>query len=75
MSDVIAHDIDAGELRAVAEELASEAAAFVRRRRPQVFGWTGSDAGGSAVRSKTTRTDPVTIVDTESERLLRDRLA
>jgi myo-inositol-1(or 4)-monophosphatase len=75
MSDVTAHDIDAGELRAVAEELASEAAAFVRRRRPQVFGWAGSDAGDSAVRSKTTRTDPVTIVDTESERLLRDRLA
>jgi myo-inositol-1(or 4)-monophosphatase len=28
-----------------------------------------------AVRSKTTPTDPVTVVDTETERLLRDRLA
>ncbi len=72
---VTAHDIDAARLRAVAEELAREAAAFVRRRRPEVFGQNGSDAGDSAVRSKSTRTDPVTIVDTESERLLRDRLA
>jgi myo-inositol-1(or 4)-monophosphatase len=70
------HDIDAAELRVVAEELASEAAAFVRRRRPEVFGQnTRSDVGDPAVRSKSTRTDPVTIVDTESERLLRDRLA
>ncbi|MBV9088585.1 MAG: inositol monophosphatase [Mycobacteriaceae bacterium] len=70
-----APDIDAAVLRAVAEELASEAAAFVRRRRPEVFGSDGADATGAAVRSKSTRTDPVTIVDTESERLLRDRLA
>jgi myo-inositol-1(or 4)-monophosphatase len=33
------------------------------------------DGGGSAVRSKSSPTDPVTIVDTETERLLRDRLA
>ena len=30
---------------------------------------------GLAVRSKSTPTDPVTIVDTETERMLRDRLA
>lgn len=64
-------DVDPGALRAVAEELATGAAAFVRRRRPEVFG----HEAGAAVWSKSTRTDPVTVVDTESERLLRDRLA
>lgn len=65
-------------LRSVAETLAAEAAAFVTRRRAEVF---GAEAGGSqapdsgAVRSKSTPTDPVTVVDTETERLLRDRLA
>jgi myo-inositol-1(or 4)-monophosphatase len=65
-------------LRSVAETLAAEAAGFVRRRRAEVF---GAEAGplnappGGAVRSKTTPTDPVTVVDTETERLLRDRLA
>jgi myo-inositol-1(or 4)-monophosphatase len=33
------------------------------------------DGAGSAVRTKSTPTDPVTVVDTETERLLRDRLA
>lgn len=63
-------------LRVVAEQLATEAAGFVRRRRTEVFG-AGSLPGrdDSAVRSKSTRTDPVTVVDTETERLLRDRLA
>jgi len=62
-------------LRSVAETLAAEAAAFVRRRRAEVFGTdAGSDDTG-AVRSKSTPTDPVTVVDTETERLLRDRLA
>ncbi|OBI46780.1 inositol monophosphatase family protein [Mycobacterium colombiense] len=65
-------------LRSVAETLATEAASFVRRRRAEVF---GAEAGGlqtpdsGAVRSKSTPTDPVTVVDTETERLLRDRLA
>jgi myo-inositol-1(or 4)-monophosphatase len=65
-------------LRSVAETLATEAAGFVRRRRAEVF---GAEAGpvnardSGAVRSKTTPTDPVTVVDTETERLLRDRLA
>jgi myo-inositol-1(or 4)-monophosphatase len=65
-------------LRSVAETLAAEAAGFVRRRRAEVFGAeAGPLAGpaGGAVRSKTTPTDPVTVVDTETERLLRDRLA
>lgn len=65
-------------LRSVAEALATEAAAFVRHRRAEVF---GAEAGrlqngdNGAVRSKSTPTDPVTVVDTETERLLRDRLA
>ncbi|OBH04435.1 inositol monophosphatase family protein [Mycobacterium sp. E1747] len=66
------------QLRTVAESLATEAAAFVRRRRAEVFGAAAAgsgSAGGGAVRAKSTPTDPVTIVDTETERLLRDRLA
>jgi myo-inositol-1(or 4)-monophosphatase len=59
----------------VAERLAGEAAAFVRRRRSEVFGPDARLGGNDAVRTKTTPTDPVTIVDTETERLLRDRLA
>jgi myo-inositol-1(or 4)-monophosphatase len=69
-------DSDPESLRAVAEGLAAEAAEFVRRRRTEVFGDAAErDASGSAVRSKSSPTDPVTIVDTETERLLRDRLA
>lgn len=59
----------------MAETLATEAAAFVRRRRAEVFGTDAGAAGGGAVRAKSTPTDPVTVVDTETERLLRDRLA
>ena len=73
MTDI---DSDPESLRAVAEGLAAEAAEFVRRRRTEVFGDAAErDGGGSAVRSKSSPTDPVTIVDTETERLLRDRLA
>jgi len=59
----------------VAETLAGEAAAFVRRRRSEVFGADAGAGDDAAVRTKTTPTDPVTVVDTETERLLRDRLA
>jgi myo-inositol-1(or 4)-monophosphatase len=59
----------------VAETLAGEAAAFVRRRRGEVFGPDARAGSNAAVRTKTTPTDPVTIVDTETERYLRDRLA
>jgi myo-inositol-1(or 4)-monophosphatase len=76
ITDVTEIDSDPESLRAVAEGLAAEAAEFVRRRRTEVFGDAAErDAGGSAVRSKSSPTDPVTIVDTETERLLRDRLA
>ncbi|WP_343573364.1 inositol monophosphatase family protein [Mycobacterium sp.] len=63
------------QLRTVAEALAAEAAAFVRRRRGEVFGADAGADGDDAVQTKTTPTDPVTVVDTETERLLRDRLA
>lgn len=66
-------------LRTVAEQLATEAAEFVRARRVEVFGGGGAEAregnDGGAVRSKSTPTDPVTVVDTETERWLRERLA
>jgi myo-inositol-1(or 4)-monophosphatase len=72
----VTDDSDPGVLRAVAELLATEAAAFVRRRRTEVFGAdASSDDGASAVRTKSSPTDPVTVVDTETERLLRERLA
>ena len=53
--------------------MATEAAAFVRRRRGEVF--AGAPQGDGAVRTKSSPTDPVTVVDTETERLLRARLA
>ncbi len=62
----------------MAETLATEAAEFVRRRRAEVFGASAgalNARASGAVRSKSTPTDPVTVVDTETERLLRDRLA
>ncbi len=69
--------IDHTDLRDIAVEVAQEAAAHVRRRRPEVFGGVGAaradDSG--AVQSKTTPTDPVTIVDTESEQVVRKALA
>ncbi|WP_245849340.1 inositol monophosphatase family protein [Mycobacterium palustre] len=70
--------VEPARLRAVAETLATEAAEFVRHRRAEVFGAAAAGVSGAAsgaVRSKTTPTDPVTVVDTETERLLRDRLA
>jgi myo-inositol-1(or 4)-monophosphatase len=76
---VIPNEDDPELLRKTAEQLATEAAEFVRRRRAEVFddapasGTTRSS--GPATRSKSTPTDPVTVVDTETERLLRDRLA
>jgi myo-inositol-1(or 4)-monophosphatase len=68
-------DNEPARLRSAAEALAAEAAAFVRRRRAEVFGAEAGAAGNGAVRTKSTPTDPVTVVDTETERLLRDRLA
>ena len=64
---------DAAQLCATAVHLAGLAAAHVRARRPEVFG-PGASAD-SAVRTKSTPTDPVTIVDTETEQVIRDELA
>jgi myo-inositol-1(or 4)-monophosphatase len=61
-------------LRAVAEQLATEAADFARRRRAEIFGAGAGPPPADSVQSKSTPTDPVTIADTETERLLRDRL-
>jgi myo-inositol-1(or 4)-monophosphatase len=71
----VTDDHDPDRLRAVAEQLAEETAAFVRRRRTEVFGADSSQDAAAATRTKSTPTDPVTIVDTETERLLRERLA
>jgi myo-inositol-1(or 4)-monophosphatase len=63
-------------LRSVAERLATEAAEFVRKRRTEVFGDSPTAQNTpSRVRAKSTPTDPVTVVDTETEALLRERLA
>ncbi|MFZ2178487.1 MAG: inositol monophosphatase family protein [Rhodococcus sp. (in: high G+C Gram-positive bacteria)] len=68
--------IDPRELLAVAVTVAEEAAAHVRARRPDVFGIVGELAGsGDSVAAKSTPTDPVTVVDTESEQVIRARLA
>ena len=75
------NSFDAPALRVVAEQLATEAAEFVARRRAEVFGAAANGDGARVrddvrtVRSKSTPTDPVTIVDTETERWLRERLA
>jgi myo-inositol-1(or 4)-monophosphatase len=61
-------------LRAVAEQLATEAAAFARRRRAEIFGAGADSTLAGPVQSKSTPTDPVTVADTETERLLRDRI-
>nr|WP_278312932.1 inositol monophosphatase family protein [Lolliginicoccus levis] len=63
---------DAEALRAIAEQLAAEAAALVRQRRAEVIEGQARDG---AVSTKSTSTDPVTIVDQESEELIRSRLA
>lgn len=75
-ADTTALDATPAALRVVAEGLATDAADYVRRRRAEVFGGRpgAATAAGPAVRTKSTPTDPVTIVDTETERFLRERL-
>ncbi|MGV1086765.1 MAG: inositol monophosphatase family protein [Mycobacterium sp.] len=67
----------AEELRAVAEQVAAEAADFVRGRRVDLFGSGSTDPrdDGVTIRAKSGPTDAVTIADTETEQLVRDRLA
>ncbi len=64
---------DIAELRRVAVLLAETAAAHVRSRRPEVFGPHARES--DAVQAKSTPTDPVTVVDTETEQLVRKLLA
>ncbi|WP_440714049.1 inositol monophosphatase family protein [Gordonia sp. FQ] len=59
------------ELAELACTVAREAAAHVRARRPEVFDVSGHDGAASAVSTKSTPTDPVTVVDTETEELVR----
>lgn len=62
------------QLREIAEYLVTEAARFVRRRRPEIFE-TVAEESASAVWTKSSPTDPVTLADTETEQLIRDLLA
>ncbi len=88
--------IPVDELAAIAVDVAQEAAAHVRRRRPELFGpglsgtapsadappaWTepteaaaSTESAEAVVSTKSTETDPVTVADTETERLVRERL-
>ncbi|WP_281179478.1 inositol monophosphatase family protein [Nocardia inohanensis] len=68
-----AEKTDIAELRRVAVHLAETAAAHVRARRPEVFGAEATEL--DAVQSKSTPTDPVTVVDTETEQLVRKLVA
>jgi myo-inositol-1(or 4)-monophosphatase len=61
-------------LRGIACDIATSAAAMIRARRAEVFAAPGGQASDS-VRSKTSETDPVTVVDVESETLIRESLA
>lgn len=63
---------DPETLRRIAVEVARDAGRLVARRRPEVFGPRG--AAADAVQSKSTRTDPVTVVDTEAEHRVRELL-
>ncbi|MEV6276191.1 inositol monophosphatase family protein [Nocardia sp. NPDC051832] len=65
---------EVAELRRIAVDLAETAAAHVRTRRPEVFGPAGLPAE-DAVQAKGHPTDPVTVVDTETEELIRKLLA
>ncbi|GAA1073637.1 inositol monophosphatase family protein [Tsukamurella spumae] len=67
------------ELSEIAVTVVREAAQRVTARRAEVFGANAfdppEDALPGAVTTKSTPTDPVTVVDTETERFVRDRLA
>lgn len=64
---------DPADLRACAVHLARLGAAAVRTRRAAVI--ETSDGQAPAVRTKSSPTDPVTVVDTETEQLIRGELA
>lgn len=65
----------AEELAAIAVEVARGAADHVRTRRAELIDDVSSAFRSDAVTTKSTPTDPVTIVDTETEELIRRELA
>jgi myo-inositol-1(or 4)-monophosphatase len=68
--------LEPADLTAIAVQVAEQAAEHVRTRRPEVFGsGVSKSAAPQSVSTKSTETDPVTVVDTESETLIRDLLA
>jgi myo-inositol-1(or 4)-monophosphatase len=68
--------LEPADLTAIAVQVAEQAAEHVRTRRPEVFGsGVTKSAAPQSVSTKSTETDPVTVVDTESETLIRDLLA
>lgn len=64
-------------LAEIAVDIAREAAGSVAARRREVFAVSAFAAGtgGQAVSTKSTPTDPVTVVDTETEEAIRGRLS
>jgi myo-inositol-1(or 4)-monophosphatase len=68
--------LEPADLTAIAVRVAEQAADHVRRRRPEVFGsGVTKNVAPQSVSTKSTDTDPVTVVDTESESLIRELLA
>ncbi|ADG78493.1 Inositol-1-monophosphatase OS=Tsukamurella paurometabola (strain ATCC 8368 / DSM / CCUG 35730/ CIP 100753 / JCM 10117 / KCTC 9821 / NBRC 16120 / NCIMB 702349 / NCTC 13040) OX=521096 GN=Tpau_1880 PE=3 SV=1 [Tsukamurella paurometabola] len=67
---------DRQQLSEIAVAVVREAAQRVVRRRAEVFGANAFEADPEeAVSTKSTPTDPVTVVDTETEHFIRERLA
>jgi myo-inositol-1(or 4)-monophosphatase len=65
----------AQELAEIAVRVARTAADHVRTRRSELIDGAASPLRSDAVTTKSTPTDPVTVVDTEAEGLLRRELA
>ncbi|WP_299574421.1 inositol monophosphatase family protein [uncultured Williamsia sp.] len=65
----------AQELAAIAVDVARMAADHVRTRRAELIDDVSSAFRSDAVSTKSTPTDPVTVVDTETEELIRRELA
>ncbi|GAA4385343.1 inositol monophosphatase family protein [Tsukamurella soli] len=74
-----AGQVEPARLEDIAVTVAREASDRARLRRAEVFGVGAYTADGSAaqdpVRAKSTPTDPVTVVDTETEEFVRARLS
>ncbi|MCX6470933.1 inositol monophosphatase family protein [Williamsia herbipolensis] len=64
----------AAELTAIAVDVARDAAALIRTRRGDLIEHAAAPMHSSAVSTKSTPTDPVTVVDTEAEAAIRAHL-